>query len=102
MSPKTLSNFSVLVTCLVLFAFAAKAEIKETGEIISVSLQKRIPSELDEGAFIIVNEIQEWNANETAIKGKGSPDRSCTKRLHGILQGPPGKKIRGKVQIQER
>ncbi|KPL13342.1 MAG: hypothetical protein AMS26_14800 [Bacteroides sp. SM23_62] len=52
---------------MVLFASAVTAKTKETGEIISVSLQKRIPSELDEGAFIIVNEIQEWKAGETAI-----------------------------------
>jgi nicotinamidase-related amidase/type 1 glutamine amidotransferase len=34
---------------------------------MKMSLQKRIPSDLDPGAFKIVNEIQEWNPKETAI-----------------------------------
>jgi len=32
-----------------------------------VSLEKRIPSDPDTGAFVIVNEIQEWYCKETAI-----------------------------------
>lgn len=34
---------------------------------LKVSLQKRLPSEIEHGAFYIVNEIQEWNSAETAI-----------------------------------
>lgn len=34
---------------------------------MKVSLQKRAPSDLDKGAFIIAHEIQEWNPKETAI-----------------------------------
>ena len=34
---------------------------------IRVSLQKRIPSESEAGAFNVVNDIQRWNTNETAI-----------------------------------
>ena len=40
---------------------------KEPGQTIKVSIQKRIPSDLDEGALMMVNEIQDWNSNETAV-----------------------------------
>ena len=67
MSTKTFSNFSMLLVCLLLFAYALEAKSNDSGHPIKVSLQKRIPSELDEGAFIMVNEIQEWKSSETAI-----------------------------------
>lgn len=62
----TLSYLSVLAS-FVLLNPMVKAEYRETGQTIRVSLQKRIPSELDDGAFIMVNEIQEWKGHETAI-----------------------------------
>ena len=34
---------------------------------MKISIQHRVPSELDPGAYIIANEIQEWNPGETAI-----------------------------------
>lgn len=40
---------------------------KTNTETFQVSLQKRIPSTEDQGAFVIVNDIQEWNAHETAV-----------------------------------
>ncbi len=58
MSIKTLSNVFLLVLCLVIFKPAVKAETRETDQTILVSLQKRLPSEVEEGAFIIVNEMQ--------------------------------------------
>jgi len=67
MKSMTLNYFHVLLFMLVSFAPAVQAETKESGPKIKVSLQKRVPSELDTGAFVIVNEIQEWNGNETAI-----------------------------------
>ncbi|MCK4853865.1 MAG: isochorismatase family protein [Bacteroidales bacterium] len=67
MSIKTLRNVFLLVLCLVIFKPAVKAETRETDQTILVSLQKRLPSEAEEGAFIIVNEMQEWKGNETAI-----------------------------------
>ena len=67
MSTKSIMNYSLFVLCLVLITTAVKAESNGTGQIIKVSVQKRIPSELDEGAFIMVNEIQEWRGEETAI-----------------------------------
>jgi len=65
MKAKTL-NLIFLLSISVVF-FVPPIQAKETGEIIKVSLQKRVPSDLDEGALIIVNDIQEWNSNETAI-----------------------------------
>jgi nicotinamidase-related amidase len=67
MNTKALRNHSLLLLCLVLVAPAVQAKTKETGDMIKVSLQKRIPSEPDVGAFIVVNEIQQWKAAETAI-----------------------------------
>ena len=37
------------------------------GQILKISLQKRIPSDSVKGATVIVNETQEWNPQETAI-----------------------------------
>jgi nicotinamidase-related amidase len=34
---------------------------------IKMSLQKRVPSDIEPGSYMIVNEIQEWNTKETAI-----------------------------------
>ena len=67
MKAKTLNYISVLILSLILIQPPTQAQNKVTGQVIKVSIQRRIPSELDEGAFTIVNEIQEWNANETAI-----------------------------------
>ena len=67
MKPKTFKYLSLPTLLLILFIPNTQAKSNKLGQMINVSLQKRIPSELDEGAFIIVNEIQEWNGNETAI-----------------------------------
>ncbi len=37
------------------------------GQEIKMSLQKRVPSDLDEGAYILANDIQVWASEETAI-----------------------------------
>jgi len=34
---------------------------------MKISLQKRVPSDLDKDAYIISHDIQEWNPKETAI-----------------------------------
>ncbi len=34
---------------------------------IRISLQKRVPSEIEKGSFFIASEIQEWNPSQTAI-----------------------------------
>ena len=61
MKTKTLARFALLVSCIVPLAPAAQARTKVAGQTVKVSLQRRIPSGLDGDAFIIVNEIQEWN-----------------------------------------
>jgi nicotinamidase-related amidase len=43
----------------------AQPEVKSLP--IKMSMQKRLPSELEKGSFYIANEIQEWNPSETAI-----------------------------------
>ena len=60
-------RYIALTTILVLLPVIVQSELNETGLMFKVSLQKRIASEPDPGAFIIVNEIQEWNGKETAI-----------------------------------
>lgn len=34
---------------------------------MKISLQQRVPSGLDTGAYIFVSTIEEWNAEKTAI-----------------------------------
>jgi len=34
---------------------------------MKISIQKRVPSDLDPSAFMVTNEIQDWNPKETAI-----------------------------------
>lgn len=62
-----LNYFSLVVLSLLLVLPSVQAKNKATGQTIKVSLQKRIPSDLDEGASMIVNNIQEWDSKETAI-----------------------------------
>ncbi len=42
-------------------------KVKTAVEPITVSLEKRAPSTEEKGAFIITNEIQQWNPAQTAI-----------------------------------
>ena len=62
-----LNYFSLVILSLLLVLPSVHARSKGTSQTIKVSLQKRIPSDLDEGASIIINDMQEWNCNETAI-----------------------------------
>ena len=67
MKTKMSNYFSIIMFSIFLIAPSVQAQIKTTVPTIKVSLQKRIPSDLDEGASMIVNDIQEWNGKETAI-----------------------------------
>jgi len=67
MSSKSLRLFALLLSLFVFPASISQAFAQETGQEIKVSLQKRISSDLEEGAFNVVNDIQQWNTNETAI-----------------------------------
>jgi len=64
----TILNYCTLfIMLLALYTPVTQAQTKNSDQKIKVSLQKRIPSKLDQGAYIIVNDIQEWNPEETAI-----------------------------------
>lgn len=56
---------------ILLFLFVAlpvgHAQLNNNVSALKISLQKRVPSDFEEGALIITNEIQEWDAKETAI-----------------------------------
>ena len=67
MKTKISNYFSIIMFSIFLIAPSVQAQNKTTVPTIKVSLQKRIPSDLDEGASMIVNDIQEWNGKETAI-----------------------------------
>jgi len=60
-------RYIAITTILVLFLDIAPATSIKTEQVLTVSLQKRIPSDLDSGAYIIINEIQDWESEETAI-----------------------------------
>ncbi len=42
-------------------------EVKKDVQKIRISLQKRVPSDLDPGSFVMVSNIEEWVPKETAI-----------------------------------
>lgn len=67
MKTKMLNYFSIIMLSILLIPPSVHVKNKATGQTIKVSLQKRIPSDLDEGASMVVNDIQEWNGKETAI-----------------------------------
>ena len=60
-------SYIVFSALLVLSTAISLAKSNISDQVISVSIQQRIPSDLDEGAFMLVNEVQEWNGQETAI-----------------------------------
>jgi nicotinamidase-related amidase len=52
---------------MLLKAPEGKAQKTQSAGKVRVSLQKRVPSDFEKGAYIITNDIQEWNPSETAI-----------------------------------
>jgi len=62
-----ISTIFILLIMLSSTSNYVHAQKEDKIQSMSVSLQQRIPSELDEGAYILANDIQEWTANETAI-----------------------------------
>jgi nicotinamidase-related amidase len=68
MKKDVIQVFRILILLLALTTANCKQTVAQPkGERIKVSLQKRIPSELDKGAWVLVNKIEEWNAEETAL-----------------------------------
>lgn len=62
---------SIIIILISLFLgfnpFDIRAQNQTNIKKVRVSLEKREASDLDPGSFIVSNNIQEWNANETAI-----------------------------------
>ncbi len=68
MKKEVIRVFIVLVLSVTLLASSFQfASAQVANGVISVSLQKRVPSELDKGAWVLVNIKEEWNPAETAI-----------------------------------
>jgi nicotinamidase-related amidase len=67
MNSSVSKRYIIITTILVLLVGIVQAKPKIPEQVLKVSLQKRIPSDLDEGAFIIINEIQDWSGEETAV-----------------------------------
>ena len=63
----TTIHFILFLLLSVFITSTLQAQKNDMGEIIRVSLQKRISSDLEEGAYMIVNDINEWQSNQTAI-----------------------------------
>lgn len=55
------------VPALILNVSTNMAQKKENQTIITVSLQKRIPSDIEKDAWVITDTIQQWRTDETAI-----------------------------------
>lgn len=64
---KAPNYFSIFLISLMLIPEAIYAQGAEAEKTITVSLQHRTPSGLDTEAMIMVNEVQDWKGNETAI-----------------------------------
>jgi len=61
-----------VVLFFMLFVFATysltvDAQKKDKVQMMKIPVQKRVASNLDGGAYMVVNEIQQWNPKETAI-----------------------------------
>jgi len=64
---KQLKLIAFPVLIFIFYAALTDTKEKEPGQLIKVSLQKRVPSDSVKGATVIAQEIQEWNPKETAI-----------------------------------
>jgi nicotinamidase-related amidase/type 1 glutamine amidotransferase len=49
------------------YSLTVDAQKKDKVQMMKISVQKRVPSDLGGGAYMVVNEIQQWNPKETAI-----------------------------------
>ena len=67
MKKNTIGYLNLLTLLLIIGMGHFQVNAQNKNEKIRVSLQKRVPSNLELGAFIIENEIQEWNSRETAL-----------------------------------
>jgi len=62
-----------LILCFFLILFfelvdpSLQAQPQDNGPALKISMQKRLPSDLEKGSWYIASEIQEWKSAETAI-----------------------------------
>src|SRR5690606_22455503 len=83
------STWTALTILITPYSISAQSVKKEV-ETIKMSVQKRIPSDLDPGAYIIVNEIQEWVPQETAIITTDMWDKHwCTGATQRVAEMAP-------------
>jgi nicotinamidase-related amidase len=57
----------IFLALLLQFSDADAAKKKDDVKPLRISTQQRVPSDLDKGAKMITNTIENWNPNETAI-----------------------------------
>jgi nicotinamidase-related amidase len=57
----------MVITPFLLWAEPAAAKNVKAATPLRISIQQRIPSNLEEGAWIVANRIENWNPDETAI-----------------------------------
>ena len=57
----------LLIFFFELFTPSLQAQLQDNIPRLKISMQKRLPSDLEKGSWYIANEIQEWNPAETAI-----------------------------------
>jgi nicotinamidase-related amidase len=59
--------FCFLLVSLFEFSTQLSGQPQENSQGLRISVQKRLPSDLEKGSWYIANEIKEWNTSETAI-----------------------------------
>lgn len=66
MKAKLVLSISLLLL-ITLNSLTLSVQKRDNIQMMRMSFQKRVLSDMDKGAYLVVNEIQEWNPNETAI-----------------------------------
>ena len=64
---KDMIQASKILFLMVVLLTANFRQLMAQANEIQVSLQKRVPSELDKGAWVLTNRIEKWKASETAV-----------------------------------
>jgi len=67
MTKKIIIQSFMMFTLFMVFSSIVHAKSKGNTDKMKISIQQRVPSDLDPGAYKINQEVQEWNPEETAI-----------------------------------
>lgn len=59
--------YLLLIFFFELFSTSLQAQLQDNASVLKISMQKRLPSDLEKGSWFIANEIQDWKVAETAI-----------------------------------